>query len=297
MRFIGEISALTAAAIWAASSMMITHVSQKIGSLQTNMARMLIALCFFIGAIALFRLPVQLSSTQMWYFVLSSLIGIVIGDTFLFKAFQHIGARLSMLIMAFSPAMSALLAWIFLGETLSLFGVFGMFVTLGGIALVVLERREQTTHTPHLSRSGLIYATLGALGQAVGVIFAKLAFAEGSVNGFVAAFFRIFVAAIFLLPTLFLMKQYRNPIPRILGNTRLLFMTVFSSFLGAFLGISLSLIAIEHTAVGIASTLMATSPVLMLPMVSVAYKERLSWKAIVGASIAVFGVAMLFLFE
>ncbi len=297
MIFIGEISALTAAAIWAASSMMITHVSQKIGSLQTNMARMLIALCFFVGAIALFRLPIQLSSTQMWYFVLSSLIGIVIGDTFLFKAFQHIGARLSMLIMAFSPAMSALLAWIFLGETLSLFGVAGIFVTLGGIALVVLERREQTPHTPHLSRAGLIYATLGALGQAVGVIYAKLAFAEGSVNGFVAAFVRILIATIFLLPTLFMMKQYRNPLPQIFQDKWLLFTIVFSSFLGAFLGISLSLIAIEHTAVGVASTLMATSPVLMLPMVRVAYKERLSWKAIVGACIAVFGVAMLFLFE
>ena len=295
--FLGEISALIAAAIWAASSMMITYVSQKIGSLQANMTRMLVALCFFVAAILLFRLPMQLSSTQLFYFVISSLIGIVLGDTFLFKAFQRIGARLSMLVMAFSPAISALLAWLFLDETLSPLGIFGIFVTLGGIALVVLERREQTPQTPHLSRSGLIYAALGALGQGVGVIFVKLAFAEGAVNGFVASFLRILAAAIFLLPMLLLMKQYRNPLPQILRDKRLLFLIVLSSFLGAFLGISLSLIAIKYTEVGIASTLMATSPVVMLPMVRVAYNERLSWKTIGGACIAVSGVAMLFLFD
>ena len=68
-----------------------------------------------------------------------------------------------------------------------------------------------------------------------------------------------------------------------------------SAFFGAFLGITLSLFAVKYAAAGVASILMATSPVLMLPMVKFAYHEQLSWKAISGAMLAVGGVALLFL--
>ena len=152
MRFIGEISALSAAAIWAATSMLITYVAAKIGSLYANIGRMSLSLIFFIGVILIFRLPIELSARQWLFLALSALIGIVFGDTFLFKAFQQIGARLSMLIMASAPAIAALLAYVFLRETLSATGMLGILVTMTGIAFVVLERSDARSAASPISK-------------------------------------------------------------------------------------------------------------------------------------------------
>ena len=88
--------------------MLITYVAAKIGSLYANIGRMSLSLLFFISVILIFRLPIELSARQWLFLALSALIVIVFGDTFLFKAFQQIGARLSMLIMASAPAIAAL---------------------------------------------------------------------------------------------------------------------------------------------------------------------------------------------
>ena len=171
MRFIGEISALAAATIWAATSMLITYVAAKIGSLYANIGRMSLSLIFFIGVILIFRLPIELSARQWLFLALSALIGIVFGDTFLFKAFQQIGARLSMLIMASAPAIAALLAYVFLRETLTATGMLGMLVTMIGIAFVVLERSDARSAASPVTLSGLIYAFARSMTTISAVIF------------------------------------------------------------------------------------------------------------------------------
>lgn len=295
MRFIGEISALSAATIWAATSMLITYVAAKIGSLYANIGRMSLSLIFFIGVILIFRLPIELSARQWLFLALSALIGIVFGDTFLFKAFQQIGARLSMLIMASAPAIAALLAYVFLRETLSATGMLGILVTMTGIAFVVLERSDARSAASPVTLSGLMYAFFGALGQGGGVVCAKIAFSEGEINGFVAAFIRLGISTLCMLPILFLHRQQPNPLPIFRKQKMVAAALLGSAFFGAFLGITLSLFAVKYAAAGVASILMATSPVLMLPMVKFAYHEQLSWKAISGAMLAVGGVALLFL--
>lgn len=295
MPFIGEISALTAAVLWAITSLIYASVSQKLGSVQVNISRMLFSIGWFVPALALLRIPLELSWPQFAYLVLSALVGIVFGDTFLFKAFQHIGARVSMLIMSLAPAIGALLAYLFLGETLSGWAILGIVVTLGGIALVVLERAPATPDYVAVTKLGLVYALCGALGQGGGTVLAKKAFALGPLNEFVASFVRIGAALVIMLPVFAAAGHYQNPIPVFRQHKRFLMPMLVGSFFGTFLGITLSLLAVAYTKVGIAATLVATSPVLMLPMVRVAYHEQLSWKAILGAVIAVAGVGLLFM--
>ena len=79
-----------------------------------------------------------------------------------------------MLLMALSPAMSAILAFIFLDERIALLGIIGIFITISGIALVVLERNANSKYT--ITKLGIFYGILGAMGQAGGLIFAKFAF-------------------------------------------------------------------------------------------------------------------------
>jgi drug/metabolite transporter (DMT)-like permease len=294
MPFIGEISALTAALLWAATSLIYASVSTKIGSVQVNVNRMLFSIGWFVPALLILRIPLSVSRSQLLFLVLSSIVGIVFGDTFLFKAFQQMGARISMLIMSLAPAIGAILAYVFLQEMLSGWAVVGIGITLCGIALVVLERTPATPHNVKVTRTGVLYALFGALGQGGGAVLAKKAFAEAPISGFLASFIRIGAALVIMLPVTAMTGHYANPIKVFGRNKKLLVSLLIGSFIGTFLGITLSLIAVAHTKVGIASTLIATSPVLMLPIVRVVHKEILSWKAVAGAVAAVLGVGMLF---
>ncbi|MBI5648781.1 MAG: DMT family transporter [Ignavibacteriae bacterium] len=296
MPFLGELSALTTAILWSGTSIVFSSATRRVGAMQVNITRLFLALIFLAVSIAVIGAPVNVSAEQLVLLAVSGVIGLTFGDTFLFLAFKECGARISMLVMASAPAMSAVLAWMFLGEALSFWGVTGMGITLAGIVGVVVERRE-AGEQPHgrVTRRGVFYAFLGALGQAVGLIFAKLAFNLGDVHGFVASFTRIGAAVVSLLPIIVFTPWYPNPFRVFRRDPRALTLTAVGAVIGPYLGITFSLISIQHTDVAIAATIMATPPILMLPMVRLVYKEQLSWRAVAGAFIAVAGVAVLFL--
>jgi len=295
MPLIGEFFALLTAVLWSATSIVFTEASVKVGSLYVNVSRLLLATIYLVFTILLFNLEFNLSTLQFTNLVLSGFAGLVIGDTFLFKSFQYIGARLSMLIMALVPGISAILAFLFLNETISFIGIVGMIITVIGVGMVVVQRKEKPATNYKIDKTGIVYALIGAIGQAVGLIFAKHAFNEGEINGFVAASIRIVSSIFFLYPMFLFSKRIKNPFSVFKGNRRALIFTVVGSIIGPFLGITFSLIAVSRAKVGIASTLMATVPIIMLPMVRFYYKEKLSWISVAGAFIAVAGIAILFL--
>ncbi|KAF0151870.1 MAG: permease (DMT super family) [Ignavibacteria bacterium] len=291
----GELAALITAVLWSMTSIAFSEASNRIGPMYVNVTRMFFAVVYLSTTILLIGAPINLSFSQILFLIISGFIGLIFGDTFLFKSYRSIGARLSMLVMSSAPAMAAVLAFLFLNEKLSFVGVIGIIVTIAGIALVVLQREEKPTSKYKVDYTGIFYAFLGAIGQAVGLIFAKFAFNEGEINGFVATFVRVFSALIILFPAAHFTKHYLNPIKVFRENRKGLYFTIIGSFIGPFLGITFSLISISHTKVGIASTIMATVPILMLPIVKFYYKEKLSWISILGAFTAVAGTALLFL--
>jgi drug/metabolite transporter (DMT)-like permease len=295
MPHLGELSALLTAVLWSGTSIAFSAASEKTGSLQLNINRMLLAGLLLILTILIMNFEFNLSSTQVINLTISGVIGLVIGDSFLFKGYQLIGARISMLIMALSPAITALLAYLFLEEELSALGLFGMIITLSGIALVILERKPVLNAKYKISGIGLFYSFMGAAGQSGGLIFARLAFDEADINGFVATFVRIISAVTILLSAAIIIRKYKNPFKLYNRNKSAFGATVIGTILGPYLGITFSLIAIANTKVGIAATLMSTMPIIMLPMVRYIYKEKLSWRSIFGALIAVVGVALIFL--
>jgi drug/metabolite transporter (DMT)-like permease len=295
MAYLGELSALITAFLWSGTSFAFTSAAKKIGSLQLNVNRIILATIFLFFIIIIANLNYGLSSEQIYYLALSGLVGLVLGDSFLFKSFQLIGARLGMLIMALVPAFSSVLALVFLNENLSLISVTGMTITLAGISIVILERNKDTESIFKTNKLGILYGVLGALGQASGLVLAKFAFEAGSINGFVATFVRLLAAVVIIFPLALLFRRYKNPINVYTKDTKALWATLVGTVLGPVLGITGSLIAIANAQIGIASTLMSTMPIIMLPIVRYYYKEKLGWRAIVGALIAVAGVAILFL--
>ncbi len=294
MQFIGEFAALFTAVLWSGSSMVFAAATARIGSIQVNISRLLMATIYLGIVILLFGLPVALSARQAGNLAVSGIVGLALGDSFLFKAYKEIGARVTMLIMSVAPAVTAVLGYLFLNETISLQAVLGMIITIVGIAIVVLERRTIAAGRPSWSFEGLALAVLAAVGQGVGLIFAKLAFREGEVNGFVATFIRILSSLVLLVPSLLMTGRWANPVRVFSRDRQALLLTAAGSVLGPFLGISFSLIAISHTDVAVAATLMATVPILMLPLVHILHHEQLSWKSITGAFVSVLGVGLLF---
>jgi len=295
MGFLGELSALLAAVCWSGSSFAFSSASSRIGSLQLNINRMIIAVFFLFLTILILNIKVNLSTFQISHLILSGAIGLVFGDTFLFKAYQHVGARISMLLMSVSPILSALLAYLFLNEVLTALGIIGMIITIAGVSLVIFEKNEIPSSKYKISKIGFFYGLMGALGQSVGLIFAKYAFNAGEINGFVATFIRLLSAVILMLPVALIMRRYKNPIKLFTYDLKALKYTITGTILGPYFGITFSLIAIENAKVGIAATLMSTVPILMLPIARYVFKEKLNWRAIGGAILAVGGIAILFL--
>ena len=295
MPFFGELCGLLTAIFWSGSSIVFSAATARVGTVLVNISRLIFALCFLAPVLLILGYDAALSRTQLLYLGTSGVIGLAVGDSFLFRAYRHIGPRIAMLVMSASPAIAAVLAYVVLDERLPLLGVVGVVVTLTGIVIVVNERRLGPAHATEGLASGVFFAFLAAITQGVGLIFAKLAFLEGAIDGFVAAALRISAALLVLLPVMILLGRVTHPVRAFANDRKALGLTVLGSVLGPFLGISASLMAVAHTTVGVAATLMATVPIVMLPLVRIIHKERLTWGAIAGAFVAVGGVVMLFL--
>lgn len=175
---IGEIAALGTAFCWTFSAIFFEHSGKRVGSLSVNYIR-LIAAFIFISIFTFFTrglfLPTDASSNNWIFLSISGFIGFFIGDLFLFQSYLEVGSRISMLIMAGSPPITAILGYLVFGEQLSLLSLIGMVITLIGIGVVILGRdSNEEKFRINYSKKGIIYALLGSLGQAVGLIFSKV---------------------------------------------------------------------------------------------------------------------------
>lgn len=176
----GSIAAILTSICWSWSSIFFSSAGCVVGAKVANRTRLLFAVLFLFIAHTISTgspLPLQTEGFRWLWLGLSAVIGLVVGDAMLFQAYVLIGHRLAMLVMSSAPAISAVFAWFFLGETLNPSQIFGILLSTGGIALVVLDNNTKNPSTiPGRNRNfliGLLLSLGGAFGQAFGVIFAK----------------------------------------------------------------------------------------------------------------------------
>ena len=294
--FIGEIAALLTAFCWVGSSVSFEYSGKKVGSLVLNLMRLVISL-FIITIINFFITngfrDLSVSPEAFQALLFSGLVGFVIGDMFLFQAFVEIGARVSMLIMALAPPITAVLSYFILGETLGLIQILGMMLTFIGIAIVITgkEKGSQKIVVKHPLK-GITFAFLGAVGQALGLILSKVGVAE--LNPFVATEIRIFSGILGFILIITLTKKWPNFFSAFKNKTAMVGITIGSLF-GPVIGVSLSLMAIKYTSTAIASTLMAIVPILIIPVSIIFFKEKIKANEVIGALVGVLGVAVIFM--
>jgi drug/metabolite transporter (DMT)-like permease len=299
--YTGQLAALGAAGLWAFTALAIEQAARRIGSLTVNLIRLVFAFAFLCLASWIARglaLPIDASRHAWIWLSVSGLVGFVFGDLCLYRAYLVIGPRLSTLMMSLVPPLTALIGWIVLGETLGARDLLGMTLTVGGIAWAVLERGKSWTALPspdgrpHAPPSGIALGFGGALGQAGGLILSKLGM--GGYNAFAATQIRV-IAGIGGYSLLFCALRWWPNVRTGVRDRRALGFAALGAFFGPFIAVTLSLVAIRATLAGVASSIMALTPVLIIPLVVLLRRERVGIGGLVGALVAVSGVALLFL--
>jgi drug/metabolite transporter (DMT)-like permease len=301
---LGELAALLTAMCYSVSSIFFTTAGRKFGPLVSNRLRLIIAIILLaITHWIVFGYPVPINAgIERWFWLgISGIVGLAIGDLFLFQAYISIGPRLGLLFLSLSPAVASILAWFFLDEVLSLGKVLGIILTLAGIAWVVLESNtkertnisKQTRSKYNFSFQGIMAGVFAATGQAGGIVLAKIGLKgnfsplSGNVIRMTAAFLALWLVTIF-------QGEVINTIQRANDQKSGLLYLLVGAILGPLIGVSLSLFAIQNIDIGIASTLMALPPIFLLPVGFFLYKEHISWKAVLGTFVAIAGVGLLF---
>ena len=292
---LGELTALLTAVCWTFTSMAFEFAGKRVGSLSVNFIRLVIALIFLsllmrINSGAFF--PIGFSVRSWMWLLLSGLIGFVIGDLMLFQAFVVVGARVSMLMMSLAPVFAGFFGWIILGERITLFNFLGIMITLTGIALVILNRPTSSGVMVKYPVKGVLLALGGAAGQGLGLVLSKLGM--GDHDAFMSTQIRV-IAGIAGFVIMFTISGYWPKVFSALKNKTAMTGITIGAFFGPFLGVSLSLLSIKYISTAIASTIMAIVPVLIIPPAILFFKERVTFKEIIGAVIAVAGVIMFFM--
>ena len=295
---IGELAALITSVFWAATSTFFTIGGRGVGSVVLNRTRLLLAIFLLLLAHLILRqpLPMDISLDRLFWLSLSGVIGLTVGDALLFQALVMVGPRISMLMMSLAPVIGAALAWLFLGERLNAGQILGISLTIGGIAWVVAERtgRVETQIDRRKYLIGVLFALGGATGQALGLVTAKQGL-SGDFSALSGTLVRMLAAAAVLWLITIFQHKVKSTFTQLRDHPRAFNFILLGSITGPTLGVTFSLIAVQNTAVGVASTLMALPPILLLPVSHYVFGERFGWQAIAGTLVAITGVALLFL--
>ncbi len=297
--FAGELAALATSICFSIAPAFFTLAGQRVGSVVVNRTRLLVVvLMLFVVHSILYGepLPFEAGADRWFWLSVSGVIGLALGDAALFQAFLLIGTRLTMLIFSLSPVLSALLAWPLFGEQLSGLQILGIALTLGGVVWVVSGRQpsDQSPRPPRQYAIGLLFAVGGAVGQALGLITAKFGL-SGDFPALSAQVIRLLAGAVSIWVVTLLQGQARQTFSQLRAQPAALRFILTAAIIGPFIGIWFSLVAIQNASVGVASTLMSLPPVFLLPIGYYVFKERYSWRVLLGTAVALGGVALLFL--
>ncbi len=297
LALLGELAALSAAFTWSVSSTIFTTVGKRIGPLNLNALRIAISASLFLFFhFLLYGTPFpQVNSLQILVLSLSGIIGLAVGDLAYFGALIEIGPRRAILVSSMAPIFSLIGGFLMLGEMPSYLALLGIFLVLAGIWIVIIEKREKSM--PKNVKLGVLLGTIAALGQGTGVVLSKygMLFSGASLDPLSTTVIRVLAA----LPVIWLtVAIWKRPayMARAFRDRYSLKWVFIGSLIGPFIGLWLSMISIRYADVGIASTLMSMTPIMVIPVVYFAHGERVNFRGILGAMISVVGVALIFLF-
>lgn len=325
--FIGETISLFVALSWTVTALFAEVGSKRMGSLPFNTVRMTMSLVFLALTLWLVMgtpYPRFADGSTWFWLLLSGIVGYVIGDYCLMQGYIHIGSRFGQLFMTLSAPTAAITARLFLSEQMRPIAILGMVITLSGIAMSILAK-DDNTESSHkvklkLPVKGIFYASMAGIGQGVGLVLSKVgllhyeqsalaaglsaqAVPEGAILPlpiaysipFAATMIRAYIGlAGFFLALVLFNKDGLAQLNRAVHDRKAMGCVLGSTIFGPFLGVSASLLATLYTSAGIAQTIFALTPILIIAPSALLFHQKVTAREVIGAVISVIGVAMFF---
>ena len=309
MQYLGEVISLTVALSWTVTALFAEVGSKRLGSLQMNVIRMLLSL-LMLGATLWwftgFPFPLYADGKAWFWLSLSGFVGYLLGDYCLFNSYIWIGSRFGQLFMTLAPPTAALVGWLMLGETLAWNALLGMLVTLTGIGISVLNKGSSNKISLKLPLKGVLFGIGAGVGQGIGLVLSKVGmnYYEMSIPTsqevvtdlmpFASTFIRAVTGAVGFLLVMGFQQKFHTFATSVLDRKGMN-AAVWATITGPFIGVSLSLMAVQYTEAGIASTLMALTPVFIIWPAHFFFGQKIMYKEVVGACISVVGVSLFFI--
>ena len=309
MQFVGEIISLVVAVSWTVTALFAEVGSKRLGSLQMNVIRMVLSLLMLGTTLWWFTgSPVPLyADGKAWFWLsLSGFVGYLLGDYCLFNSYIWIGSRFGQLFMTLAPPTAALFGWMLLGETLAWNALLGMLVTLTGIGISVLNKGTSNKLSLKLPLKGVLFGIGAGVGQGVGLVLSKVGMTHYEMSipageemvadlmPFASTFIRAVTGAVGFLIVMGMQKQFHTLVTCV-RDGKGMNAAVWATITGPFIGVSLSLMAVQYTEAGIASTLMALTPVFIIWPAHFFFGQKVTFEEVVGACISVIGVSLFFI--
>ena len=304
MSYIGELISIGVAFSWTATALLSEFGSKRLGNLTLNVLRMGLALLFsvvlFWGVMGTPFPPVGSFEACGWM-LLSGVVGYVIGDFCLFQCYIIIGSRYGQLFMTMAPLAAALMAWFTLGQRMEPLSIVAMFVTLIGISISVLGRGEHHKVSLKLPLNGVLFAIGAALCQGIGLVLSKMGmdhYDAGAMPEWLIPFSANFLRCITGIIGFSLMLYFSEglqPLRDALHDRKGMTVATATTIFGPFVGVGFSLMALQYTSAGIASTLMALTPIIIILPSYWLFHQKITWRSVLGAFISVLGVSLFFL--
>lgn len=312
-QYTGEIISLIVALSWTATALFADIASHRLGALPLNLIRMVLSLVM-LGALLWISagspFPVHADAATWFWLLLSGLVGYVFGDFCLFNSYVIFGSRYGQLFMTLAPPLAGIAGWLMLGERMSLHSWTAMLVTLTGIAISILVRGGgESRHKVKLKLpvKGVLFGIGAGVGQGVGLVLSKIGLEHYSaalpadapqVMSTMMPFAGTFIRAVAGLAGFFvilLLQKRLGSVRAALSDRKGMTFATLTTFFGPFIGVSLSLMAVQYAEAGIASTLMALTPVLIIAPYALINHQKVTFKEIIGTLVTIVGVAMFFM--
>ena len=310
MKYLGELISLGVAFSWTIAALASEVGSRRLGVFVMNVWRMGVAL--LLSALLMWLTlgspyPVY-AGGQAWAWLLASgVVGYFFGDWCLFNSYLTIGSRMGQLFMTLAPMFTAISAWVMLGQTLSWTALLAMGVTMTGIAISVLGRNQEHHVALNLPLKGILFGIGAGLGQGVGLVLSKIGLDHyvadvpdtllPSVEDFLPFGSNMIrcVAGFVCFYAWLLLSGHGGRMRESLKEHRGLLAMLVAVFSGPFIGVGFSLMAVQYTAAGIASTIMAMTPIIILLPSKWLFHQPITARTVVGAVISMVGVSLFFL--
>lgn len=309
--FIGESIALVVAISWTATALFAEIASKRMGALTLNVWRMFLSIVLLgitLWIVTGCPYPTHTDSTVWGWLLASGFVGYVLGDYCLFNSYLLIGSRFGQLFMTLASPFAALAAWILLGERLSWNAILGMCICITGIGMSVMSKPDKGGKKMNLKLPirGVLLGIGAGAGQGVGLVLSKVGMThyEALVPAidshatmmipFASTMMRACAGFVCFSLSMYLtghMSRLFTCLKDIKGVGAGLGAVTF----GPFIGVSLSLMAVQMAPAGVAQTIMSLTPIFILWPSKWIFGTRITPMEVVGAVIAVAGVALFFI--